>query len=250
LNHPRWAQDEDPKLDDDVRGRDFGQKSFDDQDEWRERFGKFATQMEILSGEALKEQQTGEFPSQHVHAKDFAGYIEKGLHISPTFGRDSHYCDLYGTPAATGVLAEGLSRKGIMDALRERRTIATSNKDALAGYIMMNDQHLMGSIVDENDSPNVHITVTVGGDLKPDAKYTAILWGDPDIGDGELAEKMQTVHISGEDLLASKGKIDFDELEHTAGKKSAYYVEVQRRTDESRQPARMWTAPVWVEPKN
>lgn len=248
LNHPRWSQDESPSLNESVRGRDFGQKSFDSQDEWRERFGKYASLLEVISGEALHQDQSGEFDSHHIHAVDFAGYIEKGLHVSPTFGRDSHYDDPGGTPAATGILANGLDKKSLLDGMRERRTFATTGRDSLAGYSEVNNKHLMGSIVDQNDSPNVHVTMTVASEVQPEAQYTVILWADQNIGDGELAEKVQTIHIAGNKLIANNRKVNFDELPHVVGNKSAYYVEVQKRNNNHTD--RMWTAPVWVEPKN
>ena len=248
LNHPRWSEDEKASTPEKLRGRDYGQKAFKDQDEWRERFGKYASQLEILSGEATKEVPTGEFKSHAIHAKDFAGYLDKGLHISPTFGRDSHYCDPVGVPAATGVFAENLDKKSILDALRERRTIATMNREALAGFMVMNDKHVMGAVVDEKDASDVHLTVTVSSDIQADAKYTAILWADQNIGDGTLAEKMQTINITGEDLAARKNHIKFHGIEHTAGNKGAYYVEVQRKDAGATKAIRMWTAPVWIEP--
>jgi hypothetical protein len=248
LNHPRFREDEHEKHPPERRGRDYGQKSFSSQEEWVQRFGKYASQLEILSGEALKQKPSGEFKSHAIHATDFAGYLDKGLHLSPTFGRDSHYCDADGVNAATGVLAEKLDKKSIMDALRERRTIATMNSDALAGYMVMNGRHVMGSIVDEKDAPDVHVSVTINSAIQPDAKYTAILWADTKVGDGQLAEKVQTVNITGKDLMSRGSQVKFHGVDHTAGNKSVFYVEVQRKNEGSSKAVRMWTAPVWVEP--
>lgn len=248
LNHPRFREDEHEKHAPEVRGRDYGQKSFSSQEEWLQRFGKYASQLEILSGEALRQKPTGEFKSHAIHATDFAGYLDKGLHLSPTFGRDSHYCDADGVAAATGIMAEKLDKKSIMDALRERRTIATMNSDALAGYMVMNGRHVMGSIVDEKDAPDVHVSVTINSEIHPDAKYTAILWADKNIGDGQLAEKVQTVNITGRDLLNRDKQVKFHGVDHISGNKSAFYVEVQRKNEGATKAVRMWTAPVWVEP--
>ena len=248
LNHPRFREDESERHDPKVRGRDYGQKSFSSQEEWVQRFGKYASQLEILSGEAMRQVPTGEFKSHAIHATDFAGYLEKGLHISPTFGRDSHYCDSGGVPAATGILADNLDKKSIMDALRERRTIATMNRDTLAGYMVMNGRHVMGSIVDEKDVPDVHLSVTINSAIQPDAKYTAILWADKNIGDGNLAEKLQTVNITGKDLMSRDNQVKFHGVDHVSGNKAAYYVEVQRKDAGATKGVRMWTAPVWVEP--
>lgn len=250
LNHPRYSQDESENLAPEVRGRDYGQKSFSSQEEWRTRFGKYATQLEILNGEAMRQVPTGEFKSHAIHTKDFAGYIEKGLHISPTFGRDSHYCDPIGVPAATGIFAENLDKKSLLDALRARRTIATMDREKLAAYMVVNDKHVMGSVANDTETPDVHVSVTVASEIDPKAKYTAVLWADQNIGDGALADKVQTISITGEDLMQRSNKMRFHGIEHTQGNKGAYYVEIQRRDPGSQKAIRMWTAPVWIEPNN
>ena len=246
LNHPRYGADESPNLDPSVRGRDYGQKSFKSQKEWRERFGKYASQIELLNGDAINPKRTS-VEARHIHADDFAGYIDKGLHLSPTFGRDFHYGDPGGTKAATGILVERFDKPGIMDALRERRTIATTNKDLLSGRMTANDRP-MGSILDQQRHHDVDITAHVGGKVTPEAKYTVNLWGDPKIGDKGLAEIMQTKILSGSELAKAGNTVKFDQVQHTIGAKSAYFLEIQRLGSGTTVPERMWTAPVWVEP--
>lgn len=246
LNHPRYGADESPNLDPSVRGRDYGQKSFKSQKEWRERFGKYASQIELINGEAISPKKTS-VESRHIHADDFAGYIDKGLHLSPTFGRDFHYGDPGGTNAATGILVKQLDRPSLMDALRERRTIATTNKELLSGRMTANDQQ-MGSILDQQRHHDVNVKAHVGGKVTPDAKYTVNLWGDAKIGDKNLAEIVQSKVLSGSELKAAGNTVSFDTVQHTIGAKSAYFLEIQRLGSGSAIPERMWTAPVWVEP--
>lgn len=246
LNHPRYGADESPNLDASVRGRDYGQKSFKSQKEWRERFGRYASQIELINGEAISPKRTA-VENRHIHADDFAGYIDKGLHLSPTFGRDFHYGDPGGTNAATGILVKQLDKPSLMDALRERRTIATTNKELLSGRMTANDQH-MGSILDQQRHHDLDIKAHVGGKVTPDAKYTVNLWGDPKIGDKNLAEIVQTIVMSGSEMAAAGNTVKFDQVRHTIGAKSAYFLEIQRLGSGTSVPERMWTAPVWVEP--
>lgn len=228
MNHPRWSADESPDLPAKVRGRDYGQKSYGSQKEWVDQFGKYASQMEILNGDALQKGASGGDMGARAHATDFAGYIDKGLKLSPTFGRDFHYGDPGGTKAATGILAQELNTKSLLDAMRARRTVATTNHENLTGYMTVNDVHPMGSVLDQAAVPDLRIKVTVGGKIAPDAEYTAVLWGDKKIGDGNLAEVIQTKKVSGKELSKSGNTIAFDEIQQTLGHKGAYFVELQR----------------------
>lgn len=246
LNHPRYGADESPNLDPSVRSRDYGQKSFKSQKEWRERFGKYVSQIEVINGEAISPKRSA-VENRHIHADDYAGYIDKGLHLSPTFGRDFHYGDPGGTKAATGILVERLDKPALLDALRERRTIATTNKDLLSGRMTANERQ-MGSILDQQRHHDLDIKAHIAGKVTPDAKYTVNLWGDPKIGDKNLAELMQSKILSGSELASAGNTVKFDQVQHTIGAKSAYFLEIQRLGSGTSVPERMWTAPVWVEP--
>ncbi|MBX9725615.1 MAG: hypothetical protein K2X81_29730, partial [Candidatus Obscuribacterales bacterium] len=228
LNHPRYAEDESPSLPKSDRGRDYGQKSFRSRQEWVDRFGKYASQLEIISGDAIKQDSSGEILAKHIHAEDFAGYIDKGLRISPTFGRDFHYGDPGGTKAATGILANKLDAASLLDALRARRTIATTNFENLNGNMVVNNVHPMGSVLDQTAVQDLSIKVNVAGKITPEAQYTAILWADKRIGDGKLATQLQTIKLSGKELIDAGNQISFDQVRQTLGVKSAYYAEVQR----------------------
>ncbi len=228
LNHPRFAADESPSLPAKVRGRDYGQKSFASQKEWVDRFGKYASQMEILNGDAMVKGANGQISSIRANEVDYAGYLDKGLKISPTYGRDFHYGNPGGTKSATGVMASSLDQAAILDALRARRTIATTNRENLTGSMVVNDVHPMGSVLDQAAVPDLRLKVKIGGKVSPDAEYTALLWGDKKLGDGKLAEVLQTKTLTGAELKAAGNSISFDPVRQTLGARGAYYVEVQR----------------------
>ena len=247
LNHPRWGADESASLPANLRGRDYGQKSYKSAAEWRDNFGKFASQIEIINGDALK--PSGLIDVKHVHTDAYHGYIDKGLHLSPTFGRDFHYGDPGGTKAATGILTSGLNKPAIMDALRERRTIATTNKELLSGRMTANDKP-MGSILDQARDHDLNIKMHVEGKVTAEAEYTATLWGDKKIGDKNLADVLQSKTVTGAELAKSGNVIKFDQVNHIIGAKGAFYVELERLASSGATSGaeRMWTAPVWVEP--
>ncbi|MBX9686534.1 MAG: PHP domain-containing protein, partial [Candidatus Obscuribacterales bacterium] len=228
LNHPRWTADESADLPAALRGRDYGQKAFKSHKEWVDRFGKYASQMEIINGDAIAPKSAGEIQARHIHDTDYAGYIDKGLKISPTFGRDFHYGDPGGTKAATGIMAKSLDTPALLDALRARRTIATTNYENLTGSMTVNNVHPMGSVLDQNAVPDLNIKVKIGGKISPEAEYKALLWGDSKIGDGKLAQVIQTKSLSGAELAKAGNSIAFDQVNQKLGATGAYYVEIQR----------------------
>jgi hypothetical protein len=248
LNHPRYTADWNASLEADVRGRDFGIKSFKNIGEWRQKFGKYASQIELIKGEALNPDPIPEVKAGDLDPTSYAGYLDLGLKLSPTFGRDFHFGEPVNNPAGTGIHATSLSKEALLDALRERRTIATTNTKKLSAIMETTENQPMGTVIDRAAIQDLGIRVKVGGDITPDAKYKVLLWGDRKIGDGKLAEVVQTQEIAGKDLLAGDGLVAFDRIKLPLKSKSAHYVEVQRTDAGSGHTDRMWTAPVWVEP--
>ena len=248
LNHPRFKADWDPNLPPELRGRDYGIKSFDSFKQWQQEFGKYASLIEVITGQALNPHPVDVMKSSDLNPVNLAGYIDKGLHVSPTFGRDDHFGLPGGRPAGTGVLVTSLDKASLLDGLRERRTVATTSTKLLRGHMTANESHPMGTIFDQNAVPDLNIKMNIGGELDPKAKYTVKLFGDSKIGDGKLAEAVQTKELSGQELLDAQGQVAFDTVQTKLGNKSAYYVEVQRVDPVTSNTDYMWTAPVWVEP--
>lgn len=249
LNHPRPSQDFSPNLDPKVRGRDYGRKSFDSTAEWRERFGKYASQIETITGEALNPKPTDKIKAFDMVPEGLARYTDEGLYLSPTFGKDFHHFNPEGSPAGTGILARSLDKPALMDALRNRRTIATTSTENLNAQMIVNDKFHIGSILDERVVHDVNVNVRVGGKVAPDAQYTVHLHGDKRIGDGKLASIVETRQLTGQELIDAGYHVNFKEVPHTIGNKSAYWVEIQRVDAATTNTDYMWTAPVWVQPK-
>lgn len=248
LNHPRYQADWDTDLPASVRGRDYGVKSFDNIQQWREQFGKYATQIEIITGEAMNPHPVDHMRSTDLGPINMAGYIDRGLHVSPTFGRDDHFNLPGGRPAGTEVYATQFTKDGLLDALRERRTTATTSTKLLSGHMTVNDRFFMGDILDQSVVPDLRVKMHIGGEIAPEAQYKVSLYGDNKIGDGRLAKPTQTLELSGQDILDTKGTVAFDQVQHVLGNKSSWYVEVQRKDPVTANTDYLWTAPVWVEP--
>jgi len=248
LNHPRYLADENPTTPAWKRGRDYGQKSFKNQQEWLDRFAdKYVRQIELIKGGALNPSPIDKVPTGDLDPTSFAGYIDKKVHASPTFGRDFHFGEPVGNPGATGFYAKGLDKPSILEAMRERRTIATTSSKNLSGLLTANDRFLMGSIVDQSAVPSLSLKMRIDGNIDPAANYAVKLWGDTKVGDGKLAEVLQQRDISGADLLNQSQTVAFDAITGKVGQNSAYYVEVQRKDPHTANLDRMWTAPIWLE---
>lgn len=249
LAHPRFRADENPNTPAADRGRDYGQKSFKSKQEWLDRFvDPYVRQIELIKGGALTPDPVDVVAPGHIDPTSYAGYLDKGVHASPTFGRDYHYGDPGGNPGSTGIMAKSLDKPSLMNALRERRTIATTNGEKLTGSMWGNDTHPMGSILDQAAVSDLALSAKIGGEVVPEAEYTVKLWGDTKLGDKKLAEVIDEKTVTGADLLQNGNSVSFDPITHKLGNKSAYYMEIQRKDPGTGHVDKMWTAPIWVEP--
>ena len=249
LNHPRYVADNNPNTPDNLRGRDYGTKSFPSHDAYLAAMDPRVHQVEVITGEALNPDPVSVMKPHDLGPINMAGYIDSGLHVSPTYGRDDHFALPGGRPAGTGIIADKLDKETLLNALRNRQTIATTSTQLLKGYMTANN-NLMGSILDQNAVNDLNIAMNVGGKVDPAATYKVNLWADTNIGDGKLATMIQSKSLSGQDMLSAQGQVQFDQVHHTIGNKSAWYVEVQRTDPGTSNTDYMWTAPVWIEPKS
>lgn len=247
LNHPRFLADNNPALPADARGRDFGRKSFTDDNEWRSRFVKpYVRGIELIKGGALNPNPVDKIPTGMIDVKSYVGYLGLGVEAGPVFGRDFHFGDPVGNPGSTGFLAKSLDRAGVLDAMRERRTIATTNAMKLNGHMVANDKFPMGSILDQNAVPDVTLKMKMGGQIEPEAQYTFKLYADEKVLDGTDAAVIQTKSMTGRELAQANNEVSFDQVHHKLGNNSLYFTEVSRQDTSGTD--RMWTSPIWVQP--
>jgi hypothetical protein len=252
LNHPRYLADENPALPAARRGRDYGQKSFKNQQEWLDRFAdKYVRQIELIKGGALNPNKVDKVQVGDLDPTSFAGYIDKRVHASPTFGRDFHFGEPLGHPGGTGFLSRGLDKPSILEAMRERRTIATTSSQNLSGVLTANDKFVMGAIVDHSAAPKgLTLKMEIAGKIDNDAAYSVKLWGDTKVGDGKLAQVVQQKDLSGAELAQLSNTVVFEPVLGKVGQNSAFFIEVQRKDPITTNLDRMWTAPIWLEQLN
>lgn len=248
MNHMRFKADESPNLPIEDRAVDYGQKSFKSTKEWLDRFvHPYVRMMEIISGPALTPGKIDVVPSRHIDHASFQGYLGKGVEAGPTAGFDFHHGDPGAHPGGTGILSKTLDKASLLDAIRQRRTMATTSRENLLGTMWANDNIPMGSILDAAAVPELNIAVNVAGKVTRDANYYAKLY-QKQIHDPTPSEVLQQFDMTGADLKAAGSVFKFDAIKHRLGENNAYYVEVGRTDPISGHTDQMFLSPIWVRP--
>lgn len=247
--HPRYAEDHSPNLPSGTKGADYGRYSFKTKEEWVRRSGKYFSGIEVIKGGAMRQTPADEIGSGAIDLTSFKGFINEGFHMSPTVGRDAHFGDPGLIPAETGIWTTAIDKPSILEAMRSRRTFATTHMERLNGRVIANDRYQMGQIFDQAVTNELTLTTKLGGQIEPSAQYTLKLWGDRKVGDRTLAEVVQEVKLSGEEIAAQGNQFTFDTVTHNIGNKGgAYFVEVARKDPTTSHIDRMFMAPFWIEP--
>jgi hypothetical protein len=149
--------------------------------------------------------------------------LKQGWHIAPDGSDDTHVANWGRRFAWTGVLAPGLSKRNVLDALKNRHCFSTLDRNCTLRF-KVNDA-TMGDIIADPVS-NVNVTVFVN---------------DPDAGDLiskiELFEDGIAVQTDEPNSNRRRWRTTFN----PGPGKHYYFVKITQKDENL-----MWSAPVWV----
>lgn len=258
-NHPRYAQDNSESLDPSVAGRDYGRKSYANDQEWlspEKGFGSKISLIEGLHKYALESKRIDEMSRSDLDMRSYLSYLDmkglkKGVKAGPSFGGDLHYDHPEDRPATTGAFVDQRLVDGLTEALARRRTMLSTNRSRIFGFTTANeDSVLMGDIVDSKQTKKLNLVTEIGGEVDPKALYKFTVLRDPEVGDGKLAQPFgQSIEKTGEELLKQGHRVIFPEIDLSKNKNvsSFYMVDVGRTDPQTGNEDVMITAPIWVE---
>lgn len=172
-----------------------------------------------------------------IHEDGFRAANNAGWKVSPTSGNDNHGfwgMNWKGTVhnSRVGVLATGLNKAAILDAMKNRRTFATRNKNLAVHYTA--NGLIMGSTFSTTPS-TITFTVTVA---------------DPDTGvPNNAISLVEIVKSDGTAVTsftpaAGTFTVNWTSPAVTVGANKYFYVRV--RNVEFGTAAMAWTAPIWT----
>lgn len=166
--------------------------------------------------------------------------LNEGWHLAPTANQDNHRRNWgTATESRTVCIAPELTKKAILEAIKNRRCYATEDENMKVTFKAGNAW--MGSVVDINEISGLSIKVEDNGE--PKATYTVNLYK------GSIGGKKLTINSAPVKTLTLKNKeevnypIDNPELD------SYYFLRVTQSNnsgDPNQTADDAWTAPIWV----
>ncbi len=206
--------------------------------------GKYVSLLELLSGPATKNQIFGNYKYSgkfDLNDDDYYYYLRMGFKVSPTAGQDNHY-KTWGTitDARTGVYSKSLARKDILEALRNRRTFATEDKNLQLEFYV-NDQFMGSTLKAPANNPLNIKTVVMDPDASDGISQVFLFKGlvTPEASaDTNILKK--DAGLLGEMTRKPNNQFVFNGLKAT-GKSEFYFTKIIQNDGN-----RAWSAPVWI----
>lgn len=232
FNHPRIQRSND---------RDYGRDDFADERTWVATMDPLVELIEVLNAPALSD-GTG-FRSDRNEPEYFR-YLNLGFHISPSAGHDNHYRNWgTSTDARVAVIAPSLTRANILQALRQRHTYATEDRNLRV--IFRANGALGGDIIaPPADNSELALTVELKDDDEPGARYRIDVYQDQP-GGSPASAPVETFEVVGD--TPAPARLDGVTF---AGEGSFVLLRITQfrpDDDEEGRDDRVWTAPVWFE---
>lgn len=234
FNHPR-----DPYR----NTKDYGRDDFVDT-QWVATLDPFVELIEVLNAPALKKGEG--FPAE---AKEgyYLEYLNFGFHIAPSVGHDNHWKNWgTSTDARMGVIADSLTRDGIMAALRARHTYASEDKNLRV--IFRANEAIGGDIVPPlTPGAILPLTVEITDPDEPAARYRIDVLSDRPGGD-RARRPVESFKLEGN----TAGRYALEGVPFEGPGQFVLLRIIQtspREGDEEHEEAedRVWTAPIWFE---
>ncbi len=197
--------------------------------------------VEVLSGPAKNAGQYASFHYGSTGERDYYVYLTQGLHAGPSAGQDNHHTNWgTATPARTGVYARSRSTADLYQAMRERRTFVTEDKN-LRVKLWVNNGFLGDRITATAIEP-LRVRCEVHDADEPNARYTiTLISGAVDPQHAQSVPNRRPSDGVLETLTdVPAGLHAFQPLLLDANE-AFFYVRVQQHDDD-----RALTAPVWV----
>jgi hypothetical protein len=216
---------------------EYGMQQFGSQQTWIDTMGKYTCLIEILNGPGTHN-VNGAKPE--VFESDYFHYLRLGFRVAPSGDQDNHY-KTWGTEtnARTGVIAEELTKKAILAAIRARHVYATDSpqlKVIIKGSV--NGQSFMcGDVVKANAGTMVHVQCAIQDDDDSNAAFSI----EPIIGEIGSEKPLQK-----EPLQHTVDKAEFD-VKYEGGRR--YFVfKITEETEHNRKGV-AWTSALWIDPQ-
>lgn len=234
MNHPSDTLDILPK--------EYGRDDFNGVQDFVKRIGAGTRLIQIINGpgQVAGDGHAPARPDEQAYFK----FLNMGFMIAPTADQDNHQKNWgTATPARTAIIAPDLSKKSLLDAIRQRHVYATQDPN-LRAIIKVNGK-LCGDIIPLLPAQTrLDITYEISDDDEPSADYTIKVFKDS-VG---LNPAALVDSFPAERDASGKVRGTIDDIV-SSGTPQYFFFKVTQ-VDEDGQEQDVWTAPVWFQNGN
>src|SRR5688572_8493046 len=186
--------------------QDYGVLNFGTLDATLTTARPFVRTIQIINGPHSA--QTSGHRVNTIKSRSYLQYLDAGFRIAPTADQDNHFLT-HGsaTDHRTVVLAPALTKRDILDGIRQRRVYASQDRNLRVHFTI--DGHPLGSVVGLAANTPIRIEVQLTDPDEPTATYRVSLRRDQ-VG-GELEADHE---FAGSDRTGD-GTVVFDQFQHS-----------------------------------
>lgn len=228
FNHPEGSDDP----------AEYGRDDFPSEG-WVAKMDPFVELIEVLNAPALNP-GTGFRPDRKE--SQYFTYLNYGFHVGPSVGHDNHYRNWgVSTDARIGVIAGSLTKTALIEALRQRHTFASEDKNMRV--IFRIGAALGGDIIPlPAGGGDLDATIDIADPDEPTANYRIDVFIDTPGGD-RAYKPVETFRQVGN----TSGPLRLDGIRKPAARSYVLLRVTQSASEDDQSEDRAWTAPVWFE---